>query len=128
MPFHVVNQVGDFVDCISFVKKSNIMGGSRKVHQRGFSKVFLSPTYFTEGHTNLPREAIGPPPIASRARSVQVFKLSIAAYKCFSERPTPPPGSAHEYLAGNVCGLYVSTSFFSSTEKNTRGRGHSISK
>ena len=48
------------------------MGGSRKIRQGGPDNVcFL---YFTEGHTDLPREAIGPKgPIASRGGSVPNF-------------------------------------------------------
>ena len=52
------------------------------------------PTYFTKGHTDLPREAIGPSgPIASRGGSVPIFQRKPLATYDFPGRrgPTPLP-------------------------------------
>ena len=99
MPFHLVNQVGNFVDCI----KSNIMGGSRKVRQR----LFLSAMYFTEGHTNLPRDTIGRGSngILSEVRTSLFSFLAIYSYlQVLFLGPHPHPGMG-PWIFSRKCGL-----------------------
>ena len=61
---------------------------------------WLSSTYFTDGRTDFPREAIGP--IASRGVSVPVFlkrPIAISDFLIFPRADTDqllPSGSAHE--------------------------------
>ena len=53
-----------------------------------------SPTYFTKGRTNLPREAIGPNPrgpIASRGDPYQYFKINLQPFSRGAGGGVAPP-------------------------------------